>query len=115
MNIKLRIPDKDIVVSTQDKMIGYVFSILFIMAGTLFTYGLNHFSFAIPETNVWLQTILFATIKIFPLTLTAFSLISIATLHYIIGRKVDILDFLYAVNCNVLFLSVISIITLVIA
>jgi len=113
MKLKTSVHDSDITLSSPEKTIGWTFSIIFLIAGTCFIYALNNFSFSIPETNWFYSLILYVTIVGYPVTLVAFSVISITVLHYVIGRKVDILDFMYAMNCNVLFLIAIVSLTLI--
>jgi len=116
MLFQLSIPDQDVPINKQDKRLASFISVALLMFGYTLCLSMNDFSFSLPHhSNSIISALLFITFFCYPVTTIVFSLISITTLHYIIGRKVDVADFMYAMMCNVLFLNVIVAILLVLS
>lgn len=107
MLFQLSVPDEDLSINKYDKRLAVVISIALLMFGYALCLSMNDFSLRLPESNSISEALLFITYLCYPVTTVVFSLISITAVHYILGRKVDVADFMYAMMCNVLFLNVI--------
>lgn len=107
MLFQLSVPDEDLTINKYDKRLSVFLSIALLICGYALCLSFNDFSLSLPQSSSITAALLFITYLCYPITTIVFSLISITTLHYIIGRKVDISDFMYAMMCNVLFLNAI--------
>lgn len=107
MLFQLSVPDKKLIMNKYDKRLSAVLSVALLIFGYTLCLSMNDFSLSLNQSNSISEALLFIAYLCYPATTVMFSLISITAVSYILRRKVDIADFMYAMMCNVLFLNVI--------